>query len=68
MEDDMKLFKRIKQKFGIGQKTPVINKADGACVWLLPNLLNHAKLRAEGKVTADFQTWARETYGDVKFI
>lgn len=60
----MNIFKRIFRK----KPTKVINTKDGACVWLLPNLLRHAKLRAEGKVTADFQTWAKETYGDVKFI
>ena len=68
MEDEMKLIRHIKQKLGIGQKTPVINKTDGAYVLLLPNLLHHAKLRAEGKVTVDFETWAKETYGNVKFI
>ena len=60
----MKFFKRIFRR----KPTRVINTADGRCVMLLPNLLHHAKLRAEGKVTEDFQTWARKTYGDVKFI
>ena len=63
-----KLLRYIKQTLGAKQKPHVIQSRDGAYIWLLPNLLLHAKLRAQGKVTTDFQTWAKETYGDVKFI
>ena len=65
----MKLLERIAGMFRRKNlPTPIINTKDGRCVMLLPNQLYHATLRAQGKVTADFQTWAKETYGDVKFI
>ena len=65
----MNLLKRIKRMFRREPlPTPIINTVDGRCVMLLPNQLYHATLRAQGKVTTDFQTWAKETYGDVKFI
>lgn len=61
----MKLFSIFRRK---QKPTRVINTADGRCVMLLPNLLHHATLRANGEVTEDFHAWARKTYGDVKFI
>lgn len=61
----MNLFNIFRRK-----KSPsrVINTADGRCIMLLPNLIMHTKLKLEGKVKTDFETWAKETYGDVKFI
>ena len=55
-------------RFFMKKQKPLTNTTDGRCVMLLPNLLYHAKLKAEGKVKEDFQTWAKKTYGDVKFI
>ena len=60
----MNILKRIFRR----KQRPVVNTQDGRCVMLLPNLLHHATLRAKGEITEDFQTWARKTYGDVKFI
>ena len=62
------MLKLIQKLFPQKKQKPLSNAADGRCVMLLPNLLHHATLRAKGEVTEDFQTWARKTYGDVKFI
>lgn len=51
------------------QKTNIIESRDGACVMLLPNLLMHNTLKAQGKTTiVDFNEWIRATYGNVKLI
>ena len=62
------MLKLIQKLFPQKKQKPLSNAADGRCVMLLPNLLYHAKLKAEGKVKDDFQTWTKETYGDVKFM
>ena len=62
------MLKLIQKLFPQKKQKPLSNAADGRCVMLLPNLLYHATLRAKGEVTEDFQTWAKKTYGDVKFI
>ena len=62
------MLKWIQKLFSQKKQKPLSNAADGRCVMLLPKQLYHATLRAQGKVTSDFQTWAKETYGDVKFI
>ena len=50
-------------------KTNVIQSRDGACVMLLPNLLMHNALKAQGKTNiVNFDEWIKATYGNVKLI
>lgn len=51
------------------QRTNVIQSRDGACVMLLPNLLMHNTLKAQGKTSiVNFDEWIKSTYGDVKLM